>query len=176
MPKRLTKKEQGFCYHFYKLQNAKEAAIHCGVPPRKAEEFGNCLLLRKDILEEIRILEEQYADRQLLQKAKQGLLRIAFCSPSDSLSLLFGDPPFSQERLASLDLFCISEIKVPRGGGLEIKLFDRIKALDLLSKLLFRSDSPDAISSGSLVAAIEQSAKALGKSASFDGEFHEEDI
>ena len=176
MPKHLTKKEQSFCYHFHKLQNAKEAAIRCGVPPRRAEEFGKRLLLRKSILEEIRILEEQCADRQLLQKAKQGLLRIAFCSPSDSLSLLFGEPSFSQESLAALDLFCISEIKVPRGGGLEIKLFDRIKALDLLSKLLFRSDSSDTISSGNLVAAIEQSARALEKSASFDGEPHEEDI
>ena len=37
------------------------------------------------------------------------------------------------EKLPKLDLFNVSEIKRPRGGGMEIKFFDRLKALEKLT-------------------------------------------
>ena len=36
------------------------------------------------------------------------------------------------DKLKKLNLFNISEIKRPKGGGLEIKFFDRIKAFERL--------------------------------------------
>lgn len=52
----------------------------------------------------------------------------------------FADENEITEKLPSLDLFNISEIKRPKGGGMEIKFFDRIKALEKLRDI--KSDSP----------------------------------
>ena len=44
---------------------------------------------------------------------------------------MFTDKPDIQE-ISSLDLFNVAEIKRPKDGALEIKFFDRIKALEKL--------------------------------------------
>ena len=57
-----------------------------------------------------------------------------------------------------MDLFLISDIKKPKGGGLEIKFFDRLKALEKLEDLVCRETGSTA---GSLYSAIEKGAEAL---------------
>ena len=44
-----------------------------------------------------------------------------------------------------LDLFNVSEIKRPKGGGLEIKFFDRLKALEHLEQLCTGGDEDSAL-------------------------------
>ena len=61
--------------------------------------------------------------------------RLAFGSVSDAVRLLLheaGDEPLDLDRL---DLFLVSDIKRPKGGGMEIKFFDRQKALERLEEL-----------------------------------------
>ena len=59
-----------------------------------------------------------------------------------------------------MDLFNISEIKRKKGGDIEIKFFDRIKALERLGDL----DSSLRKGEGSsLYSAIEMGARALGE-------------
>ena len=58
----------------------------------------------------------------------------------------------------SLDLFNIAEIKRPKTGGLEIKFFDRIKALEKLGDIL---DSAENDSARPFYNALEKSAAAL---------------
>lgn len=57
-----------------------------------------------------------------------------------------------------MNLFAVSEIRRPKGGGMEIRFFDRIEALRLLSEL----ESADSGADG-LLRAIEAGAAALGE-------------
>lgn len=70
----------------------------------------------------------------------EGLKHLAFGEIKDAIYLLFADENEIAEKLPSLDLFNISEIKRPKGGGMEIKFFDRIKALEKLRDI--KSNSP----------------------------------
>lgn len=61
-----------------------------------------------------------------------GLRRLAFGNCSDAVYLVFADEMPPAETIKKLDLFNISEIKRVKGGGVEIKFFDRQKALEKL--------------------------------------------
>ena len=58
----------------------------------------------------------------------------------------------------SLDLFNVAEIKRPKGGGLEIKFFDRIKALEKLGDI---SEIAVQDAGQSFYEALEKSASTL---------------
>ena len=47
--------------------------------------------------------------------------------------------------IESMDFFNISEIKKPKGGGLEIKFFDRLKALEKLSAICESGDDSSSM-------------------------------
>lgn len=61
-----------------------------------------------------------------------------------------------------MDLFGISEIKRPKGGGLEIKFFDRLKPLERLADM---STDEAADSALPFYQALENSAQAIRESA-----------
>ncbi len=65
---------------------------------------------------------------------EEGLLKLATGDISDAVSLLYLTDEEVMEKLPKLNLFNISEIKRPKGGGLEIKFFDRIKAFEKLGE------------------------------------------
>lgn len=73
-----------------------------------------------------------------------GLRRLAFGEIQDAVSLLFESDEGIIEKLPELDLFNISEIKRVKGGGMEIKFFDRLKALDKLGQVISTSDKSQA--------------------------------
>ena len=84
---------------------------------------------------------------------------MAFGCSGDGIKLLFKDE-VTEEEIDSMDLFNISEIKRKKGGDIEIKFFDRIKALERLGDL----DSSLRKGEGSsLYSAIEMGARALGE-------------
>lgn len=70
--------------------------------------------------------------KTLQEQVEQGLLEIALGSVSDAVSLLFMTENEALEKLPKLKLMNVSEIKRPKGGGTEIKFFDRLKALERL--------------------------------------------
>lgn len=72
------------------------------------------------------------------RKVEEGLCKLAFGDISDAVMLLYMSDEEALKRIPELNLFNVSEIKRPRGGGMEIKFFDRIKACERL-----RSDVPD---------------------------------
>lgn len=63
-----------------------------------------------------------------------GYSRIAFGNVSDPVHLLFCDE-ITPQKLKKMDLFSIAEIKRQKGGGMEIKFFDRIRALQCMQEL-----------------------------------------
>ena len=117
-----------FCWHFARCGNPAEAAVYAGY--NNAEDQAIKLFMKAEIRRECKRAAAELADLPLL--ALKGLERLAFGSTTDALQLLFDEDNAAPENFKKLDLFCVSEIKRPKGGGLEIKLYDRQKALEAL--------------------------------------------
>ena len=88
--------------------------------------------------------------------ASVGYQRLAFGNISDAVSLLYMENP-SRTDLSTMDLFLVSEIKRPKDGSMEIKFFDRLKALEKLE-----SKNEEENGAKSLFDAISEGAKAVG--------------
>ena len=86
-----------------------------------------------------------------------GLKRLAFGSVADCLKLILSNETENFD-IEKMDFFNIAEIKKPTGGGIEIKFFDRLKALDKLSEICENADDD---SSMPFYEAIKKSAKVL---------------
>ena len=154
--KQLTKKEASFCKLYVQTRNAREAAMAAGfsVFPRQAAEK---LMAEPRVQKEIRTLEknEQAKEAELIA----GYRRLAFGSIADAVRLLLADTTGEVLNPEELDLFMVSELKRPKTGGLEIKFFDRLKALEKLAEMR----TADADSAMPFYKALEKSAQALQK-------------
>ena len=58
-----------------------------------------------------------------------GLRRLAFGEITDAVSLLFEPEEKILQKLNTLDLFNVSEIKRPKGGGMEINFLTGLRLL-----------------------------------------------
>lgn len=130
--KKLNKKEKAFCKCFIDTGSIAEAEKFANV------KDGSKLLGDSDIVQEIeRLSKLQCQGMNVLARA--GLKRLALGGISDAVSLIYMDKP-DRERLRDMDLFMISEIRRQKDGHMEIKFFDRFKALD---KLIQNSETAD---------------------------------
>ena len=151
--KSLKKREKDFCREYVYCGNPKEAAQRAGYTVFP-EMCGIRLLTERRIKEEIAELEGKLAATRA--EALCGYRRIAFGNISDAVKLTLES---DGDRLDAekLDLFNVAEIKKPRGGGMEIKFFDRLKALEKIEQLSLSESDKYSVS---LYKAIENSAKA----------------
>lgn len=156
MQKKLLLKEKLFCYYYLKLQNYKEAAIKADYKHILAESIGAKLLQKKEILDYIKLLKGQDFIKGGLDNVKSGLERLAFGSICDSIKLILSGEGIDFNKIDTMDFFQISEIKKPKDGCFEIKFFDRLKALESLSKL-YQNNIEDN-QSNSFFSALEKSA------------------
>ncbi len=142
---------KSFCLFYLALGNAAEAARRAGFPPETAEADG------------LKLLQSPYCRSQLAALAAKpplpmqslvlaGLSRLAFGSIGDAAKLVFADEMPQKDELQTLDLFHVSELKRVKGGGVEIKLFDRQRAMERLLELANSADSSAAASA--LLAAL----------------------
>lgn len=88
-------------------------------------------------------------------EVREGLRRLAFGDISDAILLLFANEEEIMQKLPNFNLYNISEIKRPKGGGMEIKFFDRIKALEKLRE----TEGPSPTEPLSFYKALEEGAK-----------------
>lgn len=97
------------------------------------------------------------AKRKKLTQAEvtEGLRHLAFGEVKDAVSLLFEEDETIIRLLPKLDLFNVSEIKRAKGGGMEIKFFDRLKALERLGEM---AEISNVGGSASFFNALEKSA------------------
>lgn len=131
--KKLSKKEKAFCKSFLDTGSISQAEKMSGV------KDGNKLIDDNDVIQEIdRLSKIQRQGLNVLAKA--GLKRLAMGSISDAVSLIYMDKP-DREKLRDMDLFMISEIRRKEDGNMEIKFFDRFKALDKLMESDEKNDS-----------------------------------
>lgn len=129
--KGLTSKEKEFCRLYLSLADPVAAAEGAGFAG-DLSKAGNTLLSRDEIAEEIeRLCKVQR--KSMSKMAAVGYQRLAFGSIADAVSLLYKENP-TIEDLRKMDLYSVSEIKRPKDGSMEIKFFDRMKALEKLSE------------------------------------------
>ena len=150
----LTKKQRLFCHLYQQSRNPKEAAALLGA--RKPLETGLKMLNDREVAAEIERLCKR---KRPSGEAAQGLRRIAFGSVADAIKLLRDWDTL--ENLEGLDLFSVSEIKFSKSGGMEIKFFDRIKALEKLGLLDGTPEGEQSLSP--FVEAVREGAKRLPK-------------
>jgi len=128
---KLCKKEKLFCIHYHNLRNGADAAKRAGY--EKPFEASVRLLQREDIQKEIARISS--ADTVTAGEIISGYRRLAFGSSCDALKLFLDGTLPEDGSLDSVDLFNVAEIKKPKDGALEIKFFDRLKALEHLEAL-----------------------------------------
>lgn len=136
--KTLSQREKDFCISFVQCGNSHEAAVKAGYLKNPTKD-GERLLCRSDIADEIAVFEKQL-EQTLSCLAKTGYQRLAFGNVADAVSLLFIENP-TKVQLENMDLFSVSEIKRPKDGAMEIKFFDRLKALEKLESLSTNKES-----------------------------------
>lgn len=126
----LSRREKRFCELYAASGEAGRSAQGAGYyDPEKA---GSVLLSRDEIITEIgRLYEKRLKNAR--QRAYAGYEKIAFGSVNDAVRLLFESESFSEVG-GDYDLFNVAEIRRPKEGALEIKFFDRLKALEKLEQ------------------------------------------
>lgn len=126
--KTLSKKEELFCEYMRNHFSPREAAAFAGyiMPTKSAQK----LMADKRI--KSRLKKQKNKSIPTLFEISDGLRRIAFGSCADAIKLINSQEkePINPE---TLDLMNVQEIKQGKNGGMEIKFFDRIKALECLS-------------------------------------------
>lgn len=150
--KTLTKKEIEFCRNYCVTNNLRESAAAAGY--RFPATAGLKLLDSEKIQNE---LKKRKFKKVQKNEVVTGLKRIAFGSVADAVKLMFNAEK-TESEIDNLDLFSISEIKINSKGGLEIKFFDRIKAME---KLLEISDASDTEKDNSFLDAILKGSEML---------------
>lgn len=84
---------------------------------------------------------KRFSDRKIcsmpaISLAKLALGRILFSDKSEAVKLsLDNSDEINAESLKSEDLFAVSDIKRNKDGGVDIKLVDMIKAIELMLKI-----------------------------------------
>ena len=152
----LTERENQFCYNYVNTGSVQSAALKAGYKVHP-ELVGTRLLSRKDINEALDNIYKQ-KKKNLIYKAFNGYEKLAFGDISDAIKLVYSND-LSIKEISDMDLFNISEIKKPKDGSMEIKFFDRIKALEKLQQLNLPEEDTDI----SLYAALDRGAKAIQK-------------
>ncbi len=159
--------QKRFARFFFYLRNLREAALHTGARAEEAEDRGLELLHSAETEAELKKLKE--ADSDTLSYVKRGLNRIAFGAVNDAVKLVFDAENMTARDIMGMDLFNVSEIKISGKNVLEIKFFDRQKALEKLGSLrlnltaaVSRSDLSRAFTAGTVIAC--ENNKAVGKS------------
>lgn len=145
----IQKKRRAFCCNYVLLGNVAEAAVKAGFSRENALLEGVTCLENPECRTLISQMRDVLADSG---SVISGLKRLAFGNCSDAVYLVFADELPPPSVIDKLDLFNVSEIKRVKGGGVEVKLFDRQKALEKLFE--FENTCSDRGNAESLIAAL----------------------
>lgn len=146
----LSEKEKQFCYYMAKGRGIKKAAALASF--KSPLITGLKLITNTNIKAQIDKLRKA---KKLLPEVSEGLRAIAFGDISDAVRLAT-TKEIDTLDIGALDLQMVSELKFSKNGGIEIKFYDRIKALEKLMEV------SETDSSGSdFFKALQESAKNL---------------
>lgn len=140
--KALTDKQEQFCLEYLTDLNATQAAIRAGYSESTANEQGSRMLAKVNVQKRIAELQAERAERLQIQQDDilRELASIAFASPAhymdvvqvDGTSRILVKPTaeWTEQQKAA-----VTSIK-NTPNGVEIRLSDKVKALELLGKHL----------------------------------------
>jgi len=137
----LNRKKRIFCYHLVETGNPYEAFSLANMKDEK--ESIPKLMLDDSIRNEIAKIYE-YKKQSLSMKAGIGYERLAFGEIFDCVKLMF-IKDIDDFQLSNMNLFNISEIKRLKDGTMEIKFFDRMKALEKLEQIESRKSNSEIL-------------------------------
>lgn len=170
--KELNHRHKIFCYKYLETQNATEAYLQAGykVSREVARRNGARLLTNADVLTFIIKTQQELAveARVSIEQVIQQLTRIGFGNGIGDV-VIVKDGHFVIREDAKFDGICLLSQKHFEGRKRKSKYFqikaeDRIKALDLLSKILgFYSDSKNEKNPNSLAEATQRMLLSLGR-------------
>lgn len=135
-----------FCCCYAKLGNISEAAVMAGCSRSSALEWGMEILKKKkynQLISQLRTIFSSETRNQVMS----GLERLAFGDTRDAALLVLSEEPVTEDMLMKLDLFNVSELKRVKGGGVEVKFFDRQKALEKMMEYAGSADQRSAAKS-----------------------------
>lgn len=135
----MTDKQERFCEEYMIDLNATQAAVRAGYSPKTANEQGSQLLAKLSIQNRIAQLQAEQSRRTGVSadRVVRELAKIAFVNAADLI-----DPKTASLKsdVSHDDLAAVQSVKVKTFGedGLEqeVKLADKLRALDLLGKHL----------------------------------------
>lgn len=133
-----------FCIYYARLGDIYEAAVKCGFPTETALADGMDIINQSKYRKLINTLMSRNVSHK--DVVMTGLHRLAFGRANDAALLVFMEDSPSDNLVSSLDLFNVSEMKRVKGGGVEIKLFDRQKAMERLYEYASEENSSAAAS------------------------------
>ena len=118
-----------FCGYYSRLGNIREAAVRAGFPPEEALDAGIRILQKRKYQRLIKSIREALSE-DIHTQVMCGLRRLASGDCNDAVRLVMQGEELSAEEIMKLDLGNVSELKRVKGGGVEVRLFDRRKALE----------------------------------------------
>jgi phage terminase small subunit len=122
-------RQRVFCQVYLRTLNPDAAAAAVG------RKDGWRLLREKGIAERLEEMRAAGAAQILREDAVRRLAELAFGRANDALALALGVSG-ARERVETLDLSAVAEFKVTDKGGVEVKLLDRVRALEALCAAL----------------------------------------
>jgi len=126
--KQALERRRAFCRAYLRTMNEQAAARECG------ETDGPGMLARGTVRRELEQLRESRADVRREDVIRR-LTELAFAPANDAVRLAYlGEP--TEETVRMLNLSAVAEFKRNSAGSVELKLIDRVKALDALYRLL----------------------------------------
>lgn len=125
------KDDGDFCRAYLRTMDPDRAAMEI------SRRDGYSLLGRKSIQDKLERMRTDAAAQVRRDDAIRCLAQLAFGRANDAVKLALHA---GEVDAGKLDLSAVAEFKVTDKGGVEIKLVDRIRALDALCGLLERDD------------------------------------
>lgn len=144
-------RRNAFCVYMARGFPPEEAAQKAGYGAGDCGMQSAALLGDAKVRRSIARLRKELGFGAPASLARAGLERIALGDAAGALPLLFAE----RDLPGSADLFHVAELRLPKGGGVEIKFCDRLKALSLLAGL----ENGEQNAAGSLLAALARSAQ-----------------
>ncbi len=131
-----------FCCNYARLGDVYEAALRSGFPPETALSDGTDIISQAKYRRLITgLMKKSISPGDIVMT---GLERLAFGRANDAAMLVFSEELPDSRKIDSLDLFNVSEMKRVKGGGVEIKLFDRQKAMERIYEYAGAENSSSA--------------------------------
>ena len=144
-PKGLTHKQWVFAQEFIIDYNGKQAAIRSGYALKSAEVSASRLISSAKV--QLAIAQAQHFKAKVaeitVERVLEEMRRLAFAQTTDMVTLKGGWVHIADTDSLSVEQkAAISQIKQAKDGSVEVKFYDKQKALDSLAKAIGMFNEP----------------------------------